>query len=594
MDNNGIDISLLNADGKPVIYRDTLSRLRVVLTNHTSIHIPFTTGENATAFEIILPDFFTLADLQKINIVAENWVFSIQEENVSLLLHFIGAEKTLWADGADWSFEMTGMQTNAQPGSDTVRVNLLNFPEDTPPQLLATLNILNPPKQGNGDLTKTLQVFLDDQGSILVSPAHDPLQNAVFLNIKNIGTTPLYKGTKMWQGEPTITVYFIYGTTTGSLAPDDNPDAGPGSGSAWNIKAQIPYQAAQNIWHIDNADNRPSRRPPKWVFTPSNLNPGIIGTDQNATVTFRFDQIISVTPPGHTQMIVQFSGFMLDENTPYDDAVFVLDMVKQNAPATRGLINFFSPTPMLSVSQPDTPIVIPLRWAMFNVASANLITNYPGVEPLVIPYPNPPAIGYDQKTITIPGTTRSTAVAVTLQAFNGTGGLLNSMQFMVFVKANMFVDPRDGKVYPVVKVNKRIWMAANLNYKPKSGSDTIGKEEQYGRLYQWPAVQPGDTPDGWRLPNKADWEDLFKTFTYEQLIAGGSSGFNAQLNGRKDNNGNINDFGKYGYYWTSVNNSDKIDYVALSSASKSRNYIGGSNALAGNYLLSVRYVKDVS
>jgi uncharacterized protein (TIGR02145 family) len=560
------------------------------MTNKTGIDIPFTRGGNASSIEVFLPISFDLAEINQAQIVLNNWTFKIDQERISLLLTYTGNDGTSWPNGGVMKFEITGIKTDDSPGADTIQFNLGNFPEEAPTQVSAPLSISNPPKDGNGDLTKVLQVFLDNQGSVLVSPKDDPLQNSVFLNVKNIDDTPLYKGSGQWKSDPMVSVVFVYGQTIGSLAPDDKRNNEEGSGSAWNIKGKIPYESLENKWGVNPPTDNLH---PKWQFKPSKNNPGIIGVDQNATITFRFDQIISFTPPGHTQMVVHFSGFMLDEDTPYDDAVFVLDMVKQNAPATRGLVHFFSPDPILNTYQPDTPIAIPLKWTMFNVAKVNLLTTYPGIEPIVIDYPNPPAVNYDEKTISLPGITRSTGFHVTLQAFNGTGGLLNSLQFMVSVKANMFVDPRDTEVYPVVKVNNRIWMAANLRFKSED-SHLNGKLDEYGRLYEWKKAQPGNTPDGWRLPNQADWEDLTNTFSYDQLLAGGESGFNLQLNGRKNDDGRTADYGKYGYYWTSVERNGKSDYVIFSGRSKTINYTSGRRALPIKYALSVRYVKDVS
>lgn len=592
-DNNGINLSVLNAEGQPVIYNNSApATLQVSMTNNIGSDITFSTGTAASVLKIFLPFSITLQELQNMTITLAGWEFAVDATDICLKLTCTG-DSSAWANGAAFNFSITGVATQASAQSGFAQINFVHFPAGTPSQVTAPLAISNPPVPGNGDLTKVLELSLDNQGLIIVSPTGDPLQNTLFLNIKNTGSVPLYSGSNMWSGSPQITASFVYGNGTGSLAPDDKSQSGPGSGSAWNIIAGQPYQQPQNLWNASNPSPGSGAAHPQWILAPSNQNQGIIGTGANANVTFSFSNIISFTPPGHTQIMLQFTGFMKDDNTPYDDAVFVLDIVKQNAPPTRGLINFFSQTAIYNVDQPDTAIAIPLRWAMFDVASVNIITSFPGIDPVTVNYPNPQPVAYDNRVITIPGVTQSTAVTITIQSYSGPGGFLNSMQFTAFIQANMFVDPRDGKVYPVVKVNNKVWMAANLDYVAPVGSVVSGPEAQYGRLYTFDAATPYlQQTGGWRLPNEQDWNDLINSGTYAQLIAGGSSGFNAQLNGMANSGGNLSDFGLYGYYWSSVNNDDTAQYVSFSSRSNSVTYL--QNGVDKRSALSVRFVRNIN
>lgn len=591
-DNNGITLSVLNPDGKPVVYNNSSPvSLQFSLINDTGSAIGFSAGSNATAMEIFLPLGFSLQELQAMSIDLSGWNFTVNRTDISLMLT-CNADQAPWADGTQFNFSVNGVATQAAPATDSVQINFIHFPTGTQSQVLTPLSISNPPVTGNGDLTKVLELSLDNQGLIIVSPMQDPLQNTLFLNIKNIGATPLYNGTNMWTGNPQVTATFVYGRSTGSLAPDDESHTGPGSGSAWNITGSQAYHQPDFVWNVNNPSLGSGAAHPQWTLSPSTLNQGVIGIGADANITISFANIISFTPPGHTQVVLQFTGFMKDDTTPYNDAVFVLDIVKQNPPPTRGLINFFSQTALYTVNQPTDTIDIPLRWAMFDVASVNILTSFPGIDMMTVNYPNPSPIAYGSQSITIPGVTQSTAVTITLQAYSGSGAFLNSMQFTVFIQANMFVDPRDGKVYPIVKVNNKLWMAANLDYSAPTGSVVDGPEAQYGRLYTFNAAMPNQAQmGGWRLPNKQDWMDLINTYTYAQLISGGTSNFNAQLNGMANSLGVMQDFGLYGYYWSSINSEGNADYLSFSSRSSSVSYLTGLDKRSA---LSVRFVRDVN
>ena len=397
----------------------------------------------------------------------------------------------------------------------------------------------------------------------------------------------------MWSGNPRITVTFIYGNTSGALAPD-NDKAAPIVGSAWKIAAQI--QASQGgAWNVTNPSNTGSQPHPSWVLEPTNTNKSILGTGAQANITFSFDSIVSFTPPGHTQMIVQFSGFAKDESTLYDDQVFVIDIVKLSAPLTRGLLNFFAENPVVTLNKPGD-VEIPLRWAMLDVDSINLITNHPGIEVQNVSYPNPLPLAYDNRSITVPRVVQSSAIFCTLQAFNGLGSYLNSTQFTVFIEANMFVDPRDGQVYPAVLLDGRLWMAKSLNHTDRQGSyfynDDKKNGDTYGQLYTADSDSVSNPPDkNWRIPSQADWESLIATYpspeeAYTALTPGGDSGFEALLSGYRDNSGTFQELLSYGYYRSST--GDK--YASFSGRTKSVNAVA---QFPGDYALAIRYVQDL-
>lgn len=588
-----VSLTVLNSSiREPIVYVGVETELEVSLVNNSD-KIILTTGASTSSLKIFMPPFFTTTELQNMNIVLNDWTFKFDTLDESLVLTYAGPSPADWNTGQKIAFKISGVKTDSQPTSNAVEIIFQKMGGNVPRQVQKPLSLIDPPQQGNASLLEVLQVSLDSQGSVYVSTETDPLQNTLFLNFKNIGATALYSGEKKWTETPQVTVMFVYGSTSGALAPDNDPDQ-PAIGSAWNIDGGIAIDQTDG-WQIKRSSTSGDHPHPTWLLTPVGTNHEIIGTGEKANVTFSFSKIVSLTAPGHTQMIVNFSGFMKDETRRYDDAVFVVDIVKQKAPPTRGLLNFFGDAPVIAVTTPTHGSQINLRWAMFDVAAVSLICSYPGMNIVEKKYPNPLPLAYDNFTLNIPGTTQSLPIFTTLQAFDGNGGYLNSMQFTVFINALMFVDPRDGRVYPVVLVNNQLWMAENLAYNDPGESyaynNLPGNEKIYGRLYTARAGSVTKPPTGWRIPSQKDWQGLFDTYgnasaAYKALIEGGKSGFGAKLGGYRDPSGVYRNLLGFGYYRT----SNGTLYAGFSASSQSVNLVG---VFDESYAISIRYVRDV-
>lgn len=591
------------ADHKNIIYIGAApTTLEVAIVNNTGSDIKLQPGQGGSSMEIYMPSYFSAAEVQAITITAlsqSGWTAQYSASDVSIILSY-GGTATPWANGATLKFTMGNVVTAATtPTVDTLQVNLTlvgqNIPASVSEQLL--LNQQDVPT--NQDLTQVLQLSLDNQGSVFISVQADPLNNTIYLNFKNIGNTPLYNDTKQWPGNPVVTVGFIYGNTVGALAPDTGI-SDSSLGSAWYISASV---VTNQGWGYNNPTDNGQKNGPTWELFPTPSNLPIIGTGADANVTFAFSNVASFTPAGHTQMYVQFAGFNANFSTPYNTAVFTLDINKQNPPPTRGLLSFFGTNgSIIPITSPQNNIEIPLRWSMYYVDNINLICNIPGAQLWKKNYYSAgmPALGYDSYSLTVPvNISQDTPVFITLQAFDNEGGYLNSMQFTAFISASFFADP-NGQVYPVVFLNSQNWLAGNYNYNVQgalSYQNNGGYRPTYGMLYNQATAQQ-IVPPGWRLPTQQDWQNLFNAIgstAFQALMTGGTTGFNATLGGFEDNLGSFYGMESQGEYWTSTpDNTTPGNYIRAQFYSLGGNT--GSVNVTGSYLsayfLSVRFVQN--
>jgi uncharacterized protein (TIGR02145 family) len=585
-------IAVTNAQtGDSTIQVGVTASLTMAIVNNSGAAIPLATGAPAPTFAVNLPStFFTADQMQAIQVTADGWIGKFDKP--SLTINITCTQAGTWADRATLTFTLTGAVSDGPPGLDSVMVTPSNFDGDVSFYLTAPLAVASPPKPGNLQLPDALQVTLDSQGSVLRSASStDPLTNTLYLTLKNVGATALATGSTR-AGNPQVFVSFVYGNTSGALAPDAfDPAKGPQPGSAWNITVSI--ASAQSPWTATNPRPDSEEPHPQWVLTPSPNNLQILGpaTGDQANVTFAFSNLVSITPAGHTQMFLLCSGFAKDDQTLYDDHLFVLDIVKLDPPPTRGLLSFFSPEPVIPIANPNIQVAIPLRWAMFDVASVQLLTSDPAVAPLRKTYAIPPKpLDYDNTTVTLSAPQTSEALFVTLQAFDAGGGYLNSQQFTAYMQVSYVIDAA-GNVYPIALFGETFWMLQNYRYPAQGSYDyggNPGNDAAFGRLY--PAqVQP---PTGWSLPTAADYTALFNSFgdagaAYAALIAGGRSGFNAQLGGQRDGSGNYNWQYQYGYYWAAPGN------VCAQFSGDSGHASVGTPISDSKTALSVRFVRHV-
>ncbi|MBA4045608.1 MAG: hypothetical protein C0471_14485 [Erythrobacter sp.] len=528
-----VQVSMTAVDAatkEPAVQTGVNTTLSVTLVNGGTA-VPLAPG--SSKLTIYLPDYVDPGQYQQMSISLTDWQFTAASG--SLTLTYQGSEGGQWI--GNLAFDILGVLSSALPTDGTFQVNIAGIP-NAPRQITTPLPLIAQSQQGNPKLSDWLQVSLDNQGTVFVSGAQDPLANTLYLNIKNIGPGPLYTGDAPPSGAQ-VSVSFIYGNTSGALAPADAADRNnPPVGSAWSIKEGI-YIDQTEGWRIAGATQNDPQ--PIWRISPVSGNTNLFGTGADANVTFSLSQIVSMTAIGHTQMVLNFSGFRQSDDKAFDPWVAVLDIVKRPPPPTRGLLDFFGPgSPIVQVSAPNTPVQIALRWTMVDVNSVQLFASYPTAfsdgKPLVAPntrqyaaFPaTPPPLDSDQTIITIPTVSQSEQVTFTLQARDGQGAYLNAMQYSVYLQMMVFVDPRDNQTYPIVLLNNMLWMAKNLAYNEPGSreyNDMDSNGAIYGRLYSPTSASVLSPPAGWRVPSRNDWQRLFDSFSspgkaYDELTGG--------------------------------------------------------------------------
>ena len=162
-----------------------------------------------------------------------------------------------------------------------------------------------------------------------------------------------------------------------------------------------------------------------------------------------------------------------------------------------------------------------------------------------------------------------------------------------------FHDETDGLIYKIVKIGDQVIMAGNMAKKPASGKfwaydDDESNRAKYGYLYDWEAAKTL-APKGWHLPSKEEWVSLYNFLggkekkVYEQLKAGGRSGFDSLFGGERYARGAFNSLAASANYWSVTAEDEKQVWILKLGAYTE---IAGLKKADPRFGFSVRLFRD--
>jgi uncharacterized protein (TIGR02145 family) len=198
---------------------------------------------------------------------------------------------------------------------------------------------------------------------------------------------------------------------------------------------------------------------------------------------------------------------------------------------------------------------------------------------------------------------------------------------------NIFVDPRDERIYKMITIGTQTWMAENLNaIKFNDGTDIplvtnssvwdyietpgycwyennqVVFGETYGPLYNWYAVQTQKLcPLGWHVPTDSEWNALIiycggdqvagnklkesknSHWSFPNTGATNETGFTALPGGFRDYNGDFITVNLLGYWWCSTEGGDWSAWYRYMHKDFSNVFRINENKQRG---FSVRCIKD--
>jgi len=152
--------------------------------------------------------------------------------------------------------------------------------------------------------------------------------------------------------------------------------------------------------------------------------------------------------------------------------------------------------------------------------------------------------------------------------------------------------------YGITKIGSQWWFSKNLNlqdsdlYHQYYYNNDFNLSDQYGCFYS--VTSKVICPDGWRIPSKEDWEELFSQFSnedlYYELSPEGNSGLSASFSGLYTPS-SCRGLDSWGFYLSQskLPDSGGLSYVIVSFDKKGQRVLKGYQSADNKY--SVRCIK---
>lgn len=587
---NSIELRIENGleeGNQSFIYRNTPCSLHFTMKNETDSDIVFKKG--GLCFKVFFENI-SEEEIKRMQIESQDWLFEPNDDNFNLT--YDGKEDYIWGIGKEYTLSVNNANTATGKNSDNVQINVTDSVSGSVSQLYHTIFISDAPKPGDANLKDVLQLSLDNDGLIYISTDSDILENELLLNMMNTGDKTLYTGSKeILDSDPRIEVTFLYGNTSGCLTPCREED---GRKYAWEIEGEVFYQSDKYQWSIESG----KESLPKWIIRPKDVS--ILGTLEDANISFRFSNIIARTPPGYTQMKLHFTGFRKDDTTVYSDTLYTLNINKKKPPVQRGVLSIFSQPASFVINNPKKKIVMELRWICSCAKRVSVKLSDDWNDIVSKKFKCDKILDSGSWLITINETTPEIdKIIANIEAYDNAGRILNNMSCNINITKRYFTDPRDYKIYPAIKAGHKLW--TTLNYAYNDIYAKVGhKSHENGLLYNWENAVNATVGTGWRLPTIADWEELLDTCgnnnKYDFLTESGENKFQAKPAGySSDDHPNILHEDDMAVYWAKdTDGSGRVQIVCFDKNKKEVSFsLNGKKSYSKESFFSVRFVKDI-